>query len=568
MRIITRLRIISTTTIAALIIMVPVLIWSFSEFKSAENKYIFADTIKVNFFERTSIMDQYFLYREERVRALWKINMATSNSLLRQAALQLGSAEDRQTLERLQKHIEDTAGIFHRIVNNTDTIKMATGNRHVYEELDKRLYSQLLLKANAVRDTVTILKDARARRVEQTYKQLTLIVSLFAITLALATILTSRQLVRLIRKRLTPLHDGTRIISDGNLGHRIKYDGADEFTELAQAINGMTDKLATEINERKQAEIRVRNSEEKLRSILSAAEVAVAWANEEGVIEYANPKFISLFGYTLDDVPTVEQWYQHAYPDAAYRTVAVNEWNTNVARSLPAKTAITPMEVDVVCKDGSMRHVLLMGSWAGSRLLANFSDITERKRMEEQIRQLAFYDPLTKLPNRRLLSDRLGQAMSSNKRKGCYGAVLFLDLDNFKPLNDAYGHTVGDLLLIETASRLKNCVRAMDTVARFGGDEFVVMLSELDVDKAESYSQAWIVAEKIRTALSEPYRLTFTREGKEDAMVEHHCTASIGVAVFLNHEGSQDDILKRADDAMYQAKEAGRNSIRFHSLTD
>ncbi|MFA5824372.1 MAG: diguanylate cyclase [Gallionellaceae bacterium] len=568
MRITTRLRIISTMTIAALIIMVPILIWSFIEFKRAENNYIFADTIRVNFFERTSIMDQYFLYREERVRAQWGTNMETSDSLLRQAALQFHSDEDRQTLERLQKHIEDTAGIFHRIVNNTNTMNIATGNRHVYEELDKRLYSQLLLKANSVRDAVTLLKDASAQHVELTYKQLTLIVSLFAITLALATIMVSRQLARLIRKRLIPLHDGARIISEGNLGHRIKCDGADEFTELGQAINGMTEKLAAEINERKQAEIEVRNSEEKLRSILSAAEVAVAWANEEGEIEYANPKFISLFGYTLDDVPTVEQWYLHAYPDASYRATAVNEWNAKVALSLPAKTAITPMEVDVVCKDGSMRHVLLMGSWAGSRLLANFSDITERKRMEEQIRQLAFYDPLTKLPNRRLLSDRLGQAMSSNKRRKYYGALIFLDLDNFKPLNDAHGHTVGDLLLIETATRLKNCVRAMDTVARFGGDEFIVMLSELDTDKAESYSQAGIVAEKIRTALSEPYRLTLVHEGKAEPTVEHHCTASIGVVVFFNHEGSQNDILEWADDAMYQAKESGRNSIRFHNFKD
>jgi len=190
-------------------------------------------------------------------------------------------------------------------------------------------------------------------------------------------------------------------------------------------------------------------------------------------------------------------------------------------------------------------------------------DITERKQTEDQVRQLAFYDTLTELPNRRLLNDRLSQAMAAGKRSGCYGALMFLDLDNFKSLNDTHGHAVGDLLLIEAAARLKRCVRQVDTVARFGGDEFVVMLSHLNADKTESACQARIVAEKIRASLSEPYLLTIMRDGKADATVEHCCTASIGVALFMNHEASQDDILRWADTAMYQAKQGGRNSIRF-----
>lgn len=191
-------------------------------------------------------------------------------------------------------------------------------------------------------------------------------------------------------------------------------------------------------------------------------------------------------------------------------------------------------------------------------------DITERKQMEDQVRQLAFYDPLTQLPNRRLLNDRLIQAMAGSKRSVCYAALMFLDLDYFKPLNDMHGHVAGDLLLIQAADRLKSFVREMDTVARFGGDEFVVMLSELNTDKVKSISQAEIVAEKIRIRLSDPYLLTIKREGKADATVEHQCTVSIGVALFINHEASPDDILKWADTAMYQAKEEGRNSIRFY----
>jgi len=192
-------------------------------------------------------------------------------------------------------------------------------------------------------------------------------------------------------------------------------------------------------------------------------------------------------------------------------------------------------------------------------------EISRRVRSEERIRHLAFHDTLTGLPNRRMLYDRLGLAMASSKRNGLYGALLYLDLDNFKPLNDTHGHDVGDLLLVEVAQRLTGCVREMDTVVRLGGDEFVVMLSELNVDKALSLDQARVVAEKISLSLAEPYRLTVSKAGQVDCMVLHHCSASIGVVVFINHEASQADLLKWADAAMYQAKDAGRNTVRFHA---
>ncbi|MBE0625181.1 MAG: diguanylate cyclase [Burkholderiales bacterium] len=190
-------------------------------------------------------------------------------------------------------------------------------------------------------------------------------------------------------------------------------------------------------------------------------------------------------------------------------------------------------------------------------------DITERKQMEAQIRQLAFHDTLTNLPNRRLLNDRLGQTMAACKRSGGHGAMMFLDLDNFKLLNDTHGHEVGDSLLIAAADRLKSCVREIDTVARFGGDEFVVMLSDLNADRSESTAQAGVIAEKIRAALARPYVLQVRREGEAETTVEHQCTASIGVAMFGKHDTSAEDILKWADRAMYRAKDAGLNSIRF-----
>jgi diguanylate cyclase (GGDEF)-like protein len=190
-------------------------------------------------------------------------------------------------------------------------------------------------------------------------------------------------------------------------------------------------------------------------------------------------------------------------------------------------------------------------------------ECTDRVRLENEVRQLAFFDPLTNLPNRRLLDDRLGQSMAVSKRSGNYGAVIVLDLDSFKTINDLHGHHVGDLLLLEVARRLEDCVRQKDTVARFGGDEFVVILGELSTDKLLSRQQASEVAEKIRASLAAAYELAVTQTGRADAIVAHHGSASIGVALFLGLEASKNDILKWADAAMYQAKGAGRNTTRF-----
>ncbi|MFM2408490.1 MAG: hypothetical protein RL358_1232 [Pseudomonadota bacterium] len=208
-------------------------------------------------------------------------------------------------------------------------------------------------------------------------------------------------------------------------------------------------------------------------------------------------------------------------------------------------------------------HAVTMQQKQLSVVLAVTRDITERKKSDAQIRQLAFYDTLTKLPNRRMLHDRLVRTLAASKRSACYSALMFLDLDNFKPLNDTYGHGVGDLLLIEAAARLGNCVREVDTVARFGGDEFVVMLSELSPDQADSTLSAQRVAEKILAALSMPYVLPVSRDGQPTVDIEHRCTASIGVAMFIDADTQPEGILESADAAMYQAKESGRNAIFF-----
>ncbi|WP_296493590.1 diguanylate cyclase [Rhodoferax sp.] len=191
-------------------------------------------------------------------------------------------------------------------------------------------------------------------------------------------------------------------------------------------------------------------------------------------------------------------------------------------------------------------------------------DTTERRQMEERVFQLAFYDPLTQLPNRRLLEDRLSQTLAASKRSGRYGALMFLDLDNFKVVNDSHGHDVGDALLRQVASQLKTCVREIDTVSRFGGDEFVVLLSDLYADQAASVQRAGVIAEKIRASIARPYTLAVSDRGQTEQRLDYHCSASIGVVMFMGQRATPIDLMKRADTAMYQAKNAGRNAIRFY----
>jgi diguanylate cyclase (GGDEF)-like protein len=185
--------------------------------------------------------------------------------------------------------------------------------------------------------------------------------------------------------------------------------------------------------------------------------------------------------------------------------------------------------------------------------VGSFSDITENKEAEAEIHRLAYYDVLTKLPNRRLLQDRIGQALAATGRNGVYGAIFLIDLDHFKELNDTRGHVVGDQLLVEVAQRLRKKVREVDTVARQGGDEFVILMEDLSSDKDEAIALTKLLAHKIREAIEWPFKL---------GEYEYYCNFSIGVSLF-HKQDTIEELLKHADLALYQAKNAGRNTLRF-----
>lgn len=329
----------------------------------------------------------------------------------------------------------------------------------------------------------------------------------------------------------------------------------------------VTGAIATfiDISNRLAAEAALRQSEFRFNALAVQSGVVTWQVDSQGLYTYVSDVALAVWGYTPVELVGRVYFYE-LHPQAGRE-----EFKAAVFAGFARQESFSHLENLIVRADGREIWVatngipLLNADGSLRGYSGNDTDITERKEREDHVHHLAFYDALTRLPNRRLMNERLGEALVLSKRTGRWGGLMFLDLDNFKPLNDAHGHAVGDLLLIEVAERLKACVREIDTVARFGGDEFVVLLSDLCAAQADSEVQATKVAEKIRASLGQPYHLRLPGTQGVDTLVTHQCTASMGVTVFSHHEANSEDIMKRADAAMYQAKEAGRNTVRLYA---
>ena len=317
-------------------------------------------------------------------------------------------------------------------------------------------------------------------------------------------------------------------------------------------------------NRLKEQALALQQSEDRYRTLIEWSPEAIL-VHRLGNIIYANPAAIKLFGAPDAAALLAKKTSELIHPD---------ELAAQTARmaSIIHQDAIAPATESRFLKlDGTVITVQVQGTaidYDGEPAIhVAIHDISERKKLENDIRQLAFYDDLTLLPNRRLLEDRLRQTLSTSQRRGDFSALMFLDLDNFKTLNDTYGHAVGDALLVDVAIRLKQCVRSMDTVARFGGDEFVVLIPELGKAKRDATGQALGIAEKIRKELSRPHVLASQPVAGASASITHRCTVSIGVLVFSAEQATQDVLLKWADAAMYQAKDEGRNRLHLFKQT-
>gem|GEM_PF-403332 len=316
--------------------------------------------------------------------------------------------------------------------------------------------------------------------------------------------------------------------------------------------------VAHDITARKHAELALQESALHTQAILDNMFDGVITINTKGTIESFNQAASHIFGYPQDEVlgGNITKLMPSHYKTQHENHLKAHEGNLN------GQDLNILREVEGQRKDGevfpmslSISKILRSGK---TTFVGVIRDISQQRRDEEEIYRLAFYDPLTNLPNRRLLYDRLQQAIHTSCRTDQHGALMFLDLDHFKQLNDSLGHDLGDLLLQQVALRLQTCVREGDSVARMGGDEFVVLLEALSIYPNEAASQAETIAHKILAFLAQPYNL------HEHTYV---ITPSIGIVVFLHQKETLDELLKKADVAMYQAKTAGRNNARFFDPT-
>jgi diguanylate cyclase (GGDEF)-like protein/PAS domain S-box-containing protein len=347
-----------------------------------------------------------------------------------------------------------------------------------------------------------------------------------------------------------------------SIGHQFRLDleQGPEWFELSVAQKAPIGNepprfiaLSRHITQRKLAEQALQESESMLRAMVDNTPVAY-WARDlDGRCIMENAMVVtfvgSQLGKTLEesglDADDLIAWQEHNR--RAYAGEVVDVEHTSRATA-----------------SGDLRifHILLAPIKVAGNIvgIVGFSqDITERKRHEERIHQLAFFDPLTQLPNRRLMFDRLEHALASGARHHRMGALLMIDLDHFKELNDTHGHTAGDWLLVEVAARLSRSIRQGDTTARLGGDEFVVILEDLGGAPGNP-AQAATITNQIRDEFNQPFYLA---AGPQDGVITYHCSASIGVALFGDVDITATELLRRVDTAMYQAKAAGRNTLCF-----
>jgi diguanylate cyclase (GGDEF)-like protein/PAS domain S-box-containing protein len=414
----------------------------------------------------------------------------------------------------------------------------------------------------------TIYIESDLRRLDQRLREYAIVfVVMLAVTLLLAAVTASRLQRPISRPLFALVKTAERISRASDYSLRADLTSRDEFGLLVSAFNGMLnqiekrDRLLREHREQLEQEVvartrelltantQLRRTEEKYRAIFEDAVIGIFQATPDGRPLSINRALAQLHGYESPEQLLAE------VPNVVTQLFVQPQQMDELKSMLEAKGVLRDVEMEFYRKDRSKRWVranirAVRGADGNLAFLeGTIEDITERKRAEERVQFLAYYDALTGLPNRTLLHDRLEKALASARRRNEKVALLFLDLDRFKTINDSLGHTFGDLLLQDVAERLKRWARAQDTVARIGGDEFLIVLTAI-----RHISDAAIAAERIMDAMVPEFQV----QGRSFSI-----SCSIGISMFPEHGTDGETLIKNADAAMYCAKESGRNAFRF-----
>jgi diguanylate cyclase (GGDEF)-like protein/PAS domain S-box-containing protein len=289
-----------------------------------------------------------------------------------------------------------------------------------------------------------------------------------------------------------------------------------------------------------------------------AVPIPLCLVSDTGDFLKVNKRFIDVFGYDMHDLRTLDDWWLTAYPDPNYRQWVIDTWQMAVQAAEIECLDITAHEYFVCCKNGKVVEMEISGTKLMNGFLATFIDVTKRNTAQRELNRIAMMDNLTKLPNRMYIESLRDRFLAKLKRDYGYGAYMMIDLDNFKQLNDTHGHCAGDLLLIEVAQRIQSELRATDVVARFGGDEFIILLESLASDISIAVSQSLGIAEKVRESLARTYCLQLSNQ-----TIEHQCFGCIGVTIITPADHDIRLAFERADKAMYEAKKAGKNRVHL-----
>ena len=382
------------------------------------------------------------------------------------------------------------------------------------------------------------VKDITARFLQVGLLSVIILLLSISISLLLAT-----RLQRIVTKPLKRLTTTMRnIIQQDDFTIRANKQHYEELTHLTDTFNDLLSKIENDHNS-------LKSSEEKFRKLTALSPVGIFQISPEGEITYVNQRWREI-NHTKESEPKLKTWFSNLHPEDSQPLNIL--WHRLITEHEDIAS-----EIRLINKNGSISWVYMQATTSHSKdgsligFLGSLSDISELKKAQIQMENLAFYDPLTGLSNRRLFKNRLDKAVKSVQRINTSIALLFLDLDQFKRINDSLGHDMGDSLLKEIARRLEHNVRENDTVSRIGGDEFTILLTDIN-----NTNDVRIVAEKILLSLSRPFIL----KGQEIIS-----TVSIGITLTPEDSVDSNTLMKNADLAMYRAKELGRNNFQFFS---